>query len=285
MAHPPLDVVHTATVTDDQIDALGHMNVRWYTHLATLATSAMVRRLGIDAPELLSAYTRHHREQLLGDRLEVRSGVLADPRRLRMYHELRNADDGGLAATFVHELDHGAVEAPPVTLPDHGRPRSIDLGADRVANAPTLGEAIGAGLAVRLPRAVDDDDTAGAATVPHRNAAGLVWVGETADEADGWIQSGPDGQRIAWATMESRIWAPSLPTSGARIQSFGAPIRIGEKFVQQLYWVFALDTADLLVVMEVVSIVLDLDARRAIPIPSDLRALRERQLRPDLAEG
>lgn len=283
MANPSLTVTHTSTVTDDQIDALGHMNVRWYGDNALRADAEMTRRLGLDAPGVVSAYTRHHHEQLLGARLEVSSGVVGGTQRLRLYHELRNATSGELAATFVHELDHASVETPPIEIPEHGRPRSIDIDAEPHRSAPTLQEAIASELAVRCEREIDRDDTDGGTAVPMRNGPGLFWAGEPADGNTDWIRTGPDGHEIANATMESRVLIDRLPALGTRIQSFGAPVAVAEKVSRHVYWAFELDTGELLGVMETVSIVIDLGARRAIPIPPAERELLERRLRPDLA--
>ena len=66
-----LAVTHTSTVTADQIDHLGHMNVRYYGINARAATRSLFGR-----GEIFDIYTRHHREQLLNAKLEVRSGIL-----------------------------------------------------------------------------------------------------------------------------------------------------------------------------------------------------------------
>lgn len=283
MANPLLSVTHTSEVTEDQIDELGHMNVRWYARHALAATSAMTERLGVGAPRCRSAYTRHHREQLVGAVLEVRSGVLGGASRLRLYHELRNVADGVLAATFVHELDHPPVETPAVDLPEHGRPRSIALDTDALASAPTLDEALRAGLAIRRPRAVDDGDTAGRAVVAPWRAQGLFWDGATIDGASAWLRVGPDGRRLASATMESRVWFGTMPAHGTPIQSFGVPVELADKVTRHIHWVFDLDGGALLAAMETVNIVFDIDGRRAIPIPDSERAETEARLRPDLA--
>ena len=102
-----LTVTHHSAVTEDQIDHLGHMNVRFYGVNAHMGTAAILDRLGIarDAAPVVDSYTRHRREQLLGAPLVVRSGVLAAaPAELRIYHELANEDSDELAATFVHRV-------------------------------------------------------------------------------------------------------------------------------------------------------------------------------------
>src|SRR5881394_580859 len=99
-----LAVTHTSSVTEDQIDHLGHMNVRFYGVNAHAGTAALLDALGVgrDDVQVVEAYTRHHREQLLDAQLVVRSGVLDVGRSdLRLYHELANDETGVLAATFV----------------------------------------------------------------------------------------------------------------------------------------------------------------------------------------
>ena len=124
---PSLKVSHHSTVTPDQIDDLGHMNVRYYGINASAGTKTLCERLGIARPPMRSSYTRHHHEQMEGADLVVRSAVIPGGERLRIYHELRNDADDDLAATFVHELDHPAIDAPAFELPAHGAPRSLSL--------------------------------------------------------------------------------------------------------------------------------------------------------------
>src|ERR1044071_9007237 len=89
-----LRVTHTSTVTEDQIDHLGHMNVRFYAVNAHEGTRTLLRDLPgwHDRPHVVhDTYTRHLHEQLLGAPLEVRTGILgADHRGLRVHHELAN---------------------------------------------------------------------------------------------------------------------------------------------------------------------------------------------------
>ena len=83
---PPaqLTVTHSSTVIEDQIDDLGHMNVRYYGMNAMSATRSMCQQMGFDEPKLRSAYTRHHHEQMLGNQLEVRSGLIGGSDRFYM---------------------------------------------------------------------------------------------------------------------------------------------------------------------------------------------------------
>ena len=275
---------HTSEVTPDQIDELGHMNVRYYVRNATAATSAVVADLGLPPhTALVDLYTRHHHEQMLGNQLEVRTGLLDIDGRLGLYHELRNAADGDLAASFVHVLDHPAVEAPTVDIPHHGRPRSLDLHADPIASAPTLEHVRGLGLQNRAERRVDDEDTLGADVVPPAAAINLIWGGLPLDGVErSWIQRRPDGIKMAWATMESRVRINALPTKGTRIQSFGAVTGIERKTNRMAMWAYDLDTGQLLVAFEVVNLAFNIDARASLVIPDDVRRQDEERLHPHL---
>lgn len=271
---PPLSVTYTTTVTPDQIDDLGHMNVRWYGHSARAGTAELCQRLGLAAPTITSAYTRHHHEQLEGSALEVRSGVLGEGQRLRLYHELRNRADNDLAATFVHELDHPPVEVPFIELPENGRPRTLDLATDRLAGAPTLAEVRRRELAIRSERTVTADNL-------HPND--LIWGGDRPGGESSWIHETTDGDRIASATMESRFWMRSFPAVGTRIQSFVANVHIGDKIVHEVGWVFDLERDDVVVAYEGVDLAFSITQRRSVVMPPEVRERELAQYHPDLA--
>src|SRR5688572_17867558 len=155
--HMDLATTHTSTVTEDQIDHLGHMNVRFYAVNAHAATRTVLADLpGWDGRDhfVHDVYTRHLREQLLGARLAVRSAILdSSERALRVHHELIDRDSDELAATFVHgisPLDDGGrrLPLPPAVLveaearaiphPAHASTRTISLQADLMATTPSL---------------------------------------------------------------------------------------------------------------------------------------------------
>ncbi|HEX5946441.1 MAG TPA: hypothetical protein VFY82_09200, partial [Acidimicrobiales bacterium] len=74
-----LPTTHESTVTEDQIDHLGHMNVRYYAENARAGTRSLLGGLpgwGRRPFVVHDVYTRHHREQMLGTALVVRSAIL-----------------------------------------------------------------------------------------------------------------------------------------------------------------------------------------------------------------
>lgn len=279
-----LSVTHTSTVTPEQIDELGHMNVRWYGANAITATAALCERLEVGAPALTSTYTRHHHEQLEGSELEVRSGVVGGTDQLRFFHELRNQATDQLAATFIHDLDYPLLEMATVQLPDYGSARTIDLSVDPLASAPTLEEVQRRDLATRLERVVTTEDSMGADVVPSWLLNNLLWGGERADGATSWIVDTADGDRVAFASMETRIQTRRAAAVGTRVQTFGVAIAVGKKILHALNWVYDLSTTEILAVAETVDLAFSISKRRSLVMPPEVRAREEQRLHPDFAE-
>lgn len=290
---------HRSTVTPEQIDHLGHMNVRFYGVNAMRGTEAFLERCGGAADlRLTDVYTRHHREQLLGARLVVRTGVLEiGDDRLRLYHELVEESSGVLAASFVHtlvplpEVEGTVADALGATarewtvaLPERGAPRSISLDADPLASVPDLEVLRSRGMAMRAPRTIGAEECAPDGRVAWSDAPGLIWAGEPVNGSVGpMLHEGPNGERMGWASMETRMSVRRLPERGDRIQSFGVVVALQDKTSHRVQWAFDVDRGDVLVVFEVVNLAFDTGGRRAMTIPDHVRADEERFLQPDLA--
>ncbi|HKJ25748.1 MAG TPA: thioesterase family protein [Myxococcota bacterium] len=300
--------LHEATVSEAEIDHLGHMNVRFYHEKALRGSAALAAAHGL-GPEavgtlggvldLRETFTRHYREQLVGARLVVVGGVLAvRGDGLRLYHELVNPERGERAATFVHELGlRDATTRTPLPLPEavaksaggarvgwpeHGRPRTLDL--DRPAQAPPLEEALRRGLAMRHPRTIEEAACDAAGHFPAAAYQDLFWGGEPVREGHvgPFLRPLADGGQLGWATLESRgVWR-SLPRAGTRIQSFGAEVEITDKVTTRHMWVYDLERGVPLCTSWIVNLAFDVTRRRAVAIPPDVREIFEAQYHPDL---
>ncbi len=155
-----LKVLHESTVQPDEIDSLGHMNVRYYMARVDQANRAMLAEMGIHeasgkAIRRLDTYTRFHREQFSGATLHTLGGLIAvegadDSREVEGYFEIRNPDNNQVAASFIlrscmidvasqqvlaisasranasDDDDDGAGDFS-ATVPEHGMPRSLSL--------------------------------------------------------------------------------------------------------------------------------------------------------------
>jgi acyl-CoA thioester hydrolase len=300
--------LHQAIVGEEQIDHLGHMNVRFYLEKAMHATRALAGQHGLtDAScrnlgavlELRGAFTRHYREQLVGDELAVMGGVL-DVRSdgVRFYHELVNPARDEIAATFVHELAlrarstrkplplpeifaRNAGEAL-VDWPEHGRPRSVDL--EQAPPEISLQTAIERGLATRRPRALPPEECDEDGFFIASNFQDLVWGGEPLEaRPDGiYTYELEGGGRFGWATMENRGIIREVPRAGARIQSFGAEVALAAKTSIRHQWVFDVESGALLCTSSIVNLAFDIGGRRAIEIPAAIRRDLESRYHPDL---
>ncbi len=300
-----MDQLHTSTVTQDQIDHLGHMNVHFYAVLARAGAGELVARLaGAESGEPRSwvrdTYVRHHREQLLGARLEVRGGVLdASPTRIRAYEELANLDTGEVAATFVLGLDpidehrrpasfqRALVErarSQAVQVPEHGQSRSISFDGDPEQAAPPLEVLVDRGLAQREARIVVSDECDADGWFPPEQMMPLVWGGiPLAGQEFQPFHETEDGKTLGWATMETRASWARLPRVGDRVQSFGAEVDLGAKAMTSRHWVYDLERAELVCVLGIVNLAFDVKARRSVEIPEVLRESFLGRTQPDLA--
>jgi len=303
-----LRCLHEAIVGADEIDHLGHMNVRFYLEKALRAGEALASEHGLGPDtlrelgavlEVRDAFTRHYREQLVGARLTMMGGVLeVRSDGLRVYHELLNEDRNELSATFVHELKllqretRRPLPLPEmlakragdarVSWPEHGRPRTLDL--ERVPPALTLEITRERDLAMRQPRRVGPEECDADGFFVASRYQDLVWSGEPAGKRVAGVPllDMERGGKFGWATLESRGIVNALPRVGARIQSFAAEVELARKTSYRHHWVFDLDDGSLLCTSSIVNLAFDIGARRAIEIPPGVRASLETEYHPDL---
>ena len=153
-----MELLYSSEVRPNEIDHLGHLNVRFYMERAQRAFKALMQSLGLGAASCKAlgarlvqhdSYTRYHREQFKGSTLVVRGGVLAAaPAGLSLYFEVANDAKGEIAATFI--IGASLYERAPrklaplpqavvaqaaarrIETPDYGRPRSVDLAPPRL---------------------------------------------------------------------------------------------------------------------------------------------------------
>ncbi|HWE58017.1 MAG TPA: thioesterase family protein [Acidimicrobiales bacterium] len=299
-----LEVTHSSTVTEDQIDHLGHMNVRYYGVNAHAGTHAFLA--GLDGwpagPRLVhDAYTRHLREQMLGTPLVVRTAVLgAGPDGIRIHHELAPADADNLAAVFVHRVGpvdaDGTIRPVPAEVVDgalaaavepfaYAAPRTIDLEVDPLAAAPGLDLVRGRRLEQRQARTIGADECDDRGRYRPDDALMLLWGGQPPEHVEEYgpdLHEGEDGALMGWAVMETRVQLGRLPRVGTRIQSFGAYIAVHERATHRLHWCYDLDRGDVLCAFEAVNVAFDTRARRTMVIPDRFRTRMDAGVQPDL---
>jgi acyl-CoA thioester hydrolase len=312
-----MQLLEETTVLPEEIDSLGQMNVRFYMTRMEQANRVLIANLGIDEDALSGSflrsadtYTRFRREQFEGATLHAIGGLLDGvdgvEGGMRSYVEITNPDTGDVAATFIVTtalVDSATRSALPVPVPEtsaayvevpsFARPRSLSLDAGHAD--VSLEE-----LDARIP------DSKGGGIMSGRRS---ITIEETDVDEAGWLREdvelmflpfvkmareagvkpGPpvfetaEGRRIGWAIMETRTQSFGQPQLGDRLAFFSADVALEEKSRVSRRWALDQSTGRLLGITNTVGICIDLDARRAVPWPDDLRKQIAEHLQPDLA--
>ena len=312
-----LRVLHESTVQPEEIDALGHMNVRYYMTRVDQANRSLLGELGIEdgsgkAIRRLDSYTRFHREQFAGATLLTLGGLIAvagsyESREVNGYFEIRNPDNNQIAASFIlrsclidvysqQVLDINATSANndltskySVSVPEYGMPRSLSLDDPARISLEELEAVVGddptpgmmSGRRKNVVHA-DDCDTDGRL----REEVDLMFVlhrpaaGEDNEPGGPPVMFDSQGRRYSWAMIETRSVVWHRPMVGEIVLSIGADIANGEKWRQSRRWMFAEKTGLLLGISDSVGLCIDLDARRSIPMPFDVIEAIERSSLP-----
>jgi acyl-CoA thioester hydrolase len=104
-----LPVTHKAIIPESYRDAMGHMNVMWYTHLFSKATGEVFKLCGLTREYFqdhqagifaLKQLFSYNAEVLVGDEVTIHSRVLErSAKRIHMMHFMNKDRAGKLAAT------------------------------------------------------------------------------------------------------------------------------------------------------------------------------------------
>ena len=312
-----MQLLHESTVLPQEIDSLGHMNVRYYMTRMQNANRSLLHGLGVDAQTLehsllrpIDTYTRFRNEQFEGAKLHTMGGLLSvGEGGMQSYIEIRNPETSEVAATFIVttallERKTRKVQSFPIAassssrtkyieIPPYAKPRSLTLGP--VNTNITLNE-----LNDRIP------DVEGGGMMSGKREA-LIEPDDV--DADGWlkedvelmflpfakmaqqegVQPGPpvfstsSGQRVGWAVMETRTMLFAQPRLDDELAYFSADLEVQAKSRLSRRWALNKQTGQLLGISDTVGLCIDLDARRAIEWPEDLREEILKFQQPQLA--
>lgn len=307
-------------VTPEEIDSLGHLNVRFYLARLDRASHRLLAALGLSAEELnarsatlrrVDTYSRFRREQFEGAELTVHGGVLATAGdQVRCYFEIRNPAREEIAATFVTgtvmadrrsrrvlglpESVRQINEQYGVQLPDYAAPRSLSLDPPRMdIPLATLLERIEPytefGMTGRRERIIEADDCGPDGIL--RDDVELMFILfrrqiEAATDAKAFgpsVLHTDEGHRFGWAMLETRNIELARPRAGDTVVWIGADVNIADKSRQSRRWAFVQDTGQMLSIEDSVGIAMDLDARKAINIPASIRAGMGQNYLPEFA--
>ena len=302
-------LLHESVVQADEIDSLGHMNVRFYIARADAANRKLLESADIKAGEgqvlrRVDTYTRFHREQFTGAPLKTYGGFIqsesVDPASARVaYFEIRNTEKDELAATFiittsvVNEAEQAVVPLKPVPstttnsqnicLPSHGAPRSLSLAWPRQVTMeeiePHLSDNVALGMMTgkRENTVVADDCDEHGRLKEEFDLMSVLFRPDPEGPVEETAMGPPiledeQGRRYSWAMLETRSVIWHRPMVGDRIVALSADIACSEKWRHTRRWMFVKSTGLLLGVSDSLGICIDLDARRAIAMSEDLHS-------------
>jgi len=306
-------------VGPEEIDSLGHLNVRFYLARVDRASSKLLAALGLTEAELdgrhaalrrIDTYSRFRREQFEGAELTVHGGTLGCVgEQVRCYFEIRNPAKDELAAHFVTgtvlsdrdsrqplELP-GSVrqvnEQYGAQIPEYAAPRSLSLDPPRT-DVPfeklmaEIGESAEFGMTGRREGVIEAEDCGPDGVLRDDVELMFVMFRRLMNTADPKAFGPPvlqtdEGHRFGWAMLETRNVELGRPRAGDVIVWLGADVAIAEKSRQSRRWAFVKSTGELLSIHDSVGVAMDLDARRAIAIPRSIRSAMEPHYLPQYA--
>jgi acyl-CoA thioester hydrolase len=105
-----LPLTHDTTIPEEYLDAMGHMNVMWYTHLFSMGMRGLFRLIGLSWKDIekhqggtfaLESHIRYLSEVHVGQAVQIHSRMLGrSQKRFHVQHFMTNRHKQDVAATF-----------------------------------------------------------------------------------------------------------------------------------------------------------------------------------------
>ena len=105
-----LPETHTQVIPEDFLDAMGHMNVMWYTHLFSMGFMGLMRKMNVmelfdtehdGGSFALESHVRYLSEVRVGQRIRIHTRLVGrTEKRFHALHFMTNDDKQDVSATF-----------------------------------------------------------------------------------------------------------------------------------------------------------------------------------------
>lgn len=291
-------------------DQMGHMNVQFYVQRAEDAVAHLALHLGLGPSVAREAnarlipvqhHMRFHRELRPGAPYWLRAAPIFLPQNqiVITIELLATADDAvAYACTGLYQwvdIDSRAV----LDMPERARDKAKAL------IQPMPPTALERGIAIHTPprNSASLDDAKALGLIPallsevlaeHCDASGHLrvrdYMGRVSDaipnllvRTTGRDRSTETDKRIGGAALEYRMVYRKPARAGDLLGVRSGVKSIGPKTYNWVHWVVNEQTGEALATAEAVAVAMDLDARKAIPIPDSLRAVLEPLIVPELS--
>jgi acyl-CoA thioester hydrolase len=285
-------------------DQMGHLNVRHYVAASTAGLAGLAAALGRPAAfaaraESTLVLREHHirffREARVGDSLAMRCGVLAiEAEEALLLQTLRHAASGEVSAIFQTRIAHvrsrdgqafpwpqaarAAAGSLAVQVPEGRGPRSLPPGPRRADAGLDLADRLQLprhGLGLFLPAHCDAFGRVLAAEVMGRLSDAGAFAAALVRAAVGGRHG---GGAIGMAVVEYRLAYLDWPAAGDRYELRSAWTEVEPRRIRFEHWLLDPASGRPWAVAEVVLVVFDLDARKAITLPDEAVAELRKQV-------
>lgn len=302
-----LQVVMQSGVPTWECDLMGHLNLQFYIAKAEEATACASLLLLGKGPQALKAeglrfalvdqHVRLHRELRSGAAYLFRAGIIdAGPDEITFYFEMAHRATPTLAATFVNRVRltdratgkaihlpdalRKAAFARRVSLPEHAQARGVKTKVR--TSPPTLIEANELKLLNTITSIIAPTHTnADGSAQPHYAIYAAM---SSYLELMAQVKSieNFDLSKVGHASVEFFAVYAKTPREGDVLTLRGGLTALDRKTFNWCKWVFDAETGEYLAGMETTQLLFDLEARRAMDMPEQMRASLAPLVRPGL---
>jgi acyl-CoA thioester hydrolase len=263
-----------------ECDENDHLNVQFYFSRFEEADRQFQLMSGL-SEALVGArrvrHVRYHKELRTGDLVTVRSAIAFDgPHMLTVVHEMYNTTTGALAATAIdgYEPSAGSVKTLRSRFKDHQCPMIEEAAPRGISATPvstrfTLDNILASGAKICfrgtvLPRHLGIDGRADDGFALSCFTDGVAHVWERTPMTHAFMIDNTFG-RVA---VEMKLtWASPLKAGDTIVVASGLTGSSGNKTFSMRHYLFESRTKRLAAVCDVVALVMDLNARKAVELP------------------
>ncbi len=281
-------------VNAQECDIMGHFNIQFYAAKVADGLSASMGKIGLPDSAGISvqhkaAFSHYQGELQVDDELEVRAGILAVGNdHIRLLAEIINSGTGKLSSSFdLHCQACDTNSRRPTTWPDRIRDelatRIIDLPVQK--RIPTAGSHVPASVGSSANAFVSSRGTIDAWDCDERGAMGLRQYYAIASDGIGPLRH---RMGITRDLAKTKHWGGAgleyfvrflAPIDAGDIYTLRTGLlQVAEKTFRVGHRLFNDSSGDLTATFDIVACMFDLQARRTMKIPDEIRTQAEKML-------
>ena len=271
---PDGELTHVSTVQTWECDSNNHLNVQFFHQRFREAGQLFRLRHGLAGTAMVSAHTRFRRELHVDDTATILTRPVRDEDgQMFLLHRL-TLDGETLCCTSLDRLADPApgLEARPLSDIPEAAPRGLP-GTPTVPVADTGAlVASGAALISCITHVLPSDMDHAGEWRAERLVSSFSNGGQSAWQLIGATTPFLRARNLGRVVLEMKLDRFASPAPGAVLRQTSRSIEVGDKTYRFGHQIEDAVTGTLYAAGEALSILMDLGARKAVPIPQELRA-------------